>query len=60
MGVLVFSKVAIASFIYYLSHSIVGLKRSLSCIVMLVTTAGSFSLSMAHLFWKSSNLKWIF
>jgi hypothetical protein len=49
MGVLVFSKVAIASFIYYLSHSIVGLKRSLSFIVMLVTTAGSFSLSMAHL-----------
>jgi hypothetical protein len=49
MGALVFSKVAIAAFIYYLSHSIVGLKRGQTWIVLLVTTAGSFSLSMSHL-----------
>ena len=49
MGTLAFSKVSIAALIYFFSHSYIKLNHRNSLVVMLVTTTGTFSLSLSYL-----------
>lgn len=49
LGTLAFSKVSLAALIYFFSHSYIKLNHRNSLVAMLVTTTGTFSLSLSYL-----------